>query len=127
MASPGAHDRHTQQRFSFVPRRVPREVRVVRDLELVAARPGLVGRGVQHPQERPQRLQLVVLGGEVGACVALKEGADAGEAEVREFVRSQVAAYKYPRHVWFVDELPKGPTGKILKRAIDLPEQAAAR
>ncbi len=73
--------------------------------------------GIPHPE----------LGEEVGACVALKEGADAGEAEVREFVRSQVAAYKYPRHVWFVDELPKGPTGKILKRAIDVPEQAAAR
>jgi long-chain acyl-CoA synthetase len=73
--------------------------------------------GIPHPE----------LGEEVGACVALKAGADAGEAEVREFVRSQVAAYKYPRHVWFVDELPKGPTGKILKRAIDVPEQAAAR
>jgi long-chain acyl-CoA synthetase len=73
--------------------------------------------GIPHPE----------LGEEVGACVALKEGAEADEAEVREFVRSQVAAYKYPRHVWFVDELPKGPTGKILKRAIEVPEQAAAR
>jgi long-chain acyl-CoA synthetase len=73
--------------------------------------------GVPHPE----------LGEEVGACVALKEGADADEADVREFVRSQVAAYKYPRHVWFVDELPKGPTGKILKRAIEVPAQAATR
>jgi long-chain acyl-CoA synthetase len=73
--------------------------------------------GIPHPE----------LGEEVGACVALKEGAEADEAEVGEFVRSQVAAYKYPRHVWFVDELPKGPTGKILKRAIEVPEQAAAR
>ena len=67
------------------------------------------------------------LGEEVGAAIALKEGAETDEAEVREFVRSQVAAYKYPRHVWFVDELPKGATGKILKRAIEVPEQAAAR
>jgi len=37
-----------------------------------------------------------------------------------------VAAYKYPRKIWFVDELPKGPTGKILKREIEVPEQAAA-
>ena len=66
------------------------------------------------------------LGEEVGAAVALKEGAETDEAEVREFVRSQVAAYKYPRHVWFVDELPKGATGKILKRAIEVPQQAAA-
>jgi long-chain acyl-CoA synthetase len=35
-----------------------------------------------------------------------------------------VAAYKYPRHIWFVDELPKGPTGKILKREISIPEKA---
>jgi long-chain acyl-CoA synthetase len=67
------------------------------------------------------------LGEEVGAAIALKQGAETDEAEVREFVRSQVAAYKYPRHVWFVDELPKGATGKILKRAIEVPEQAAAR
>jgi long-chain acyl-CoA synthetase len=73
--------------------------------------------GIAHPE----------LGEEVGAAVAVKDGADVDEADVREFVRSQVAAYKYPRHVWFVDELPKGPTGKILKRAIEVPEQAAAR
>ena len=44
-------------------------------------------------------------------------------AELRDFVKERVAAYKYPRHVWFVDELPKGPTGKILKRAIARPER----
>ena len=33
-------------------------------------------------------------------------------------VKENVAAYKYPRHLWLVDELPKGPTGKILKREI---------
>jgi len=31
------------------------------------------------------------------------------------------AAYKYPRIVWFLDDLPKGPTGKILKREIETP------
>jgi long-chain acyl-CoA synthetase len=35
-----------------------------------------------------------------------------------------VASYKYPRRIWFVDELPKGPTGKILKRDIAIPVQA---
>ncbi len=65
------------------------------------------------------------LGEEVGAAVALKPGVEAGEAELREFVKGQVAAYKYPRHLWFVDELPKGPTGKILKRAIVVPAPAA--
>jgi long-chain acyl-CoA synthetase len=36
-------------------------------------------------------------------------------------VREHVAGYKYPRRIWFVDELPKGPTGKILKRDISIP------
>jgi long-chain acyl-CoA synthetase len=59
------------------------------------------------------------LGEEVGAAVALK--GEATPAELRAFVKERVAAYKYPRHVWIVDELPKGPTGKILKREIVLP------
>lgn len=59
-----------------------------------------------------------VLGEEVGAAVALRPGADATPAELREFVRGQVAAYKYPRVVWILDALPKGATGKILKREI---------
>jgi long-chain acyl-CoA synthetase len=61
------------------------------------------------------------LGEEVGAAVALRRGSDVTEAELRDFVKANIAAYKYPRHVWFVDELPKGPTGKILKRAIEPP------
>ncbi len=43
--------------------------------------------------------------------------------DLKAFVKDQVAAYKYPRRVWFVDELPKGPTGKILKREIDPPAE----
>jgi len=64
------------------------------------------------------------LGEEVGAAVALKEGATATAEELRDFAKSQVAAYKYPRHVWFLDDLPKGPTGKILKRSIEPPTGA---
>jgi long-chain acyl-CoA synthetase len=70
--------------------------------------------GIPHPE----------LGEEIGAAIALKAGADIAEAELRDYVRAQVAAYKYPRHVWFVDELPKGATGKILKRAVELPVEA---
>jgi long-chain acyl-CoA synthetase len=69
--------------------------------------------GVPHPE----------LGEEVGAVVALKEGESADEEELRSYVKEHVAAYKYPRKVWFVDELPKGPTGKILKREIDVPAE----
>ncbi len=61
------------------------------------------------------------LGEEVGAAIALKDGEQASEDELRAHVKDQVAAYKYPRVIWFVDELPKGPTGKILKREIKLP------
>ena len=60
-------------------------------------------------------------GEEVGAAVALKDGAEVSADELRDFVKEQVAAYKYPRQIWFVDELPKGPTGKILKREIEPP------
>jgi long-chain acyl-CoA synthetase len=67
------------------------------------------------------------MGEEVGAAVALKEGQDASADELRAFMKERVAAYKYPRVIWFVDELPKGPTGKILKREVEVPEQAAAK
>ncbi len=60
-------------------------------------------------------------GEEVGAAVTLKDGESASPDELRAFVKDQVAAYKYPRRVWLVDDLPKGPTGKILKREIELP------
>ncbi len=67
------------------------------------------------------------LGEEVGAAVALKPGAHATVDELRTFVKRQVAAYKYPRRVWLVDALPKGPTGKILKREIIVPESETGR
>jgi long-chain acyl-CoA synthetase len=62
-------------------------------------------------------------GEEVAAAVSLKDGASVSPEELRDYVKDQVAAYKYPRQVWIVDELPKGPTGKILKREITPPEQ----
>jgi long-chain acyl-CoA synthetase len=66
------------------------------------------------------------LGEEVAAVVALKEGSDCSADALRAYVKERVAAYKYPRHVWLVDELPKGPTGKILKREIKVPDSAPA-
>jgi long-chain acyl-CoA synthetase len=62
-------------------------------------------------------------GEEVAAAVALRPGAVATADELRAYVKARVAAYKYPRLVWFVDALPKGPTGKILKREIQTPAQ----
>ncbi len=61
-------------------------------------------------------------GEEIGAAITLKPGATASAEEIAEFVKERIAAYKYPRIVWFIDEgLPKGPTGKILKREIAPP------
>ena len=65
--------------------------------------------GVPHDQ----------LGEEVAAVVVLRPGAAADAEELKAWTKERVAAYKYPRIVAFADELPKGPTGKILKRAID--------
>ena len=58
--------------------------------------------GIPHPE----------LGEEVAAAVTLRAGSSATEEDVRQFVRERVAPYKYPRVVWLMDELPKGPTGK---------------
>jgi long-chain acyl-CoA synthetase len=66
------------------------------------------------------------LGEEVGAAVAFKAGESADVDELREFAKARVAAYKYPRHLWVLDELPKGPTGKILRRSVELPEEVRA-
>jgi long-chain acyl-CoA synthetase len=63
------------------------------------------------------------LGEEVGAAVSLKPDASATVEELRDFAKERVAAYKYPRHVWLLDELPKGPTGKILRRSVELPAE----
>jgi long-chain acyl-CoA synthetase len=66
------------------------------------------------------------LGEEVGAAVVLKPGASATPEELRAFAKDRVAAYKYPRHVWFLPELPKGPTGKILHREVQPPQDLLA-
>jgi hypothetical protein len=66
------------------------------------------------------------LGEEVAAAVVVKEGETLDAQELKAYVKEQVAAYKYPRRIWFVDELPKGPTGKILKREIEAPAEVRA-
>jgi long-chain acyl-CoA synthetase len=73
--------------------------------------------GLPHPS----------LGEEVGAAVALKPGAAATAEELRDHVKALVAAHKYPRHVWIVEALPKGPTGKIVKREVVPPGDQAGR
>ncbi len=60
-------------------------------------------------------------GEEIGAAVVLIDGEQLSPEEVSAYVKDRIAAYKYPRLVWFLDDLPKGPTGKILKREIEIP------
>jgi long-chain acyl-CoA synthetase len=60
-------------------------------------------------------------GEEVGAAVVLEPGEEVAPEEISAWVRERIAAYKYPRVVWFLEELPKGATGKILKREIEVP------
>jgi long-chain acyl-CoA synthetase len=60
-------------------------------------------------------------GEEIGAAVVLHDGEELAPEEISAYVKDRIAAYKYPRVVWFLDDLPKGPTGKILKREIETP------
>jgi long-chain acyl-CoA synthetase len=57
-------------------------------------------------------------GEEVKAVLALKPGHSASVEDITGYCKERLAAYKYPREVVFMDALPKGPTGKILKREL---------
>ncbi len=52
------------------------------------------------------------------AFVVKKEGAEVDEDAIKHYVRDHLARYKVPREVVFLDELPRNPTGKILKREL---------
>jgi long-chain acyl-CoA synthetase len=84
----------------------PREVEEVLYTHPAVAEAAVVGR-------RDDRL-----GEEVLAYVALKPGETAEPEEIVAHCRERLAAYKYPREVRLLAELPKGPTGKILKREL---------
>jgi long-chain acyl-CoA synthetase len=54
----------------------------------------------------------------VKAYVSLKRGAEAAAEEVIEHAKARMAAYKYPRIIEFLDEIPKNAAGKILRREL---------
>ncbi|MGN6606659.1 MAG: long-chain-fatty-acid--CoA ligase [Jatrophihabitans sp.] len=84
----------------------PREVEEVLYGHPAIAEAAVVGR----PDEK--------LGEEVVAFVGLKPGATATPDEIVAWTKERLAAYKYPREIRIVDDLPKGPTGKILKKEL---------
>jgi long-chain acyl-CoA synthetase len=57
-------------------------------------------------------------GEEVAGFVVLKEGSEASEQEVIAFCQARLADYKCPKTIRFVKDIPKGPTGKLLKREL---------
>jgi long-chain acyl-CoA synthetase len=84
----------------------PREIE-----EVLYAHPDIVEAAViGKPDER--------LGEEVVAVVSVRPECELSADEVIAYCRERLAAYKYPREVRFVAELPKGPSGKILKSAL---------
>jgi long-chain acyl-CoA synthetase len=84
----------------------PREVEEVLYEHPAVAEAAVIGK----PDEK--------MGEEVLAIVALKPGADADPDALIAHCKERLAAYKYPREVRIVDELPKGATGKILKKEL---------
>jgi len=57
-------------------------------------------------------------GEDVAGFVVLKEGKAATEEEIVAFCRERLADYKCPKRIVFLDDIPKGPTGKLLKREL---------
>jgi acyl-CoA synthetase (AMP-forming)/AMP-acid ligase II len=73
----------------------------------------------EHPAVREAAVAAVphdVLGEDVGAWIVLTEGATVTEQELREFCAERLSDYKVPRRWTFLAELPRNPTGKVLKR-----------
>ncbi|MEO1041794.1 MAG: fatty acid--CoA ligase [Pseudomonadota bacterium] len=54
----------------------------------------------------------------VKACVVKADGATVTDQDIMDYARSQIAAYKCPKSVDFVDSLPRNPSGKILRREL---------
>jgi acyl-CoA synthetase (AMP-forming)/AMP-acid ligase II len=63
----------------------------------------------------------------VKAVISLKPGFSTTPEEIKAFARAHMAAYKYPRSVEIIDDLPKTTSGKILRRLLQSRPGSAAR
>jgi fatty-acyl-CoA synthase len=79
--------------------------------ELLVTHPGIEEAAVIGVEDRE-------FGQRLAAFVVRRPGTELTEAEVREFVRDNLARFKVPRDVVFLDELPRNPSGKVLKREL---------
>jgi fatty-acyl-CoA synthase len=79
--------------------------------ELLSAHPAIEEAAVIGVEDEQfgQRLQ---------AFVVLRPGAELTEDQIKDYVRDNLARYKTPRDVVFVNELPRNPSGKVLKREL---------
>jgi long-chain acyl-CoA synthetase len=84
----------------------PREVEDVLEQHPALAETAVVGTA------DPRRGEVVV------AYATLNEGEDVTEEELRQFCRKHLAGFKVPRRIHIVPDLPRGPTGKVLKRQL---------
>ena len=104
------------------------------DITIVGRRKELILRGGYnvYPREveevlneHPDVVEVIVAGfdhphygQEVGVAVVLAPGSDLDEDALREWAKEPLSAYKYPRVIRFMDELPKSPNGKLLRREV---------
>jgi fatty-acyl-CoA synthase len=79
--------------------------------EVLTTMPAILDAAVVGKQDRE-------LGETVAAFIVLKEGAQASESEIQVYCEEKMANYKVPSIIIFIDEIPRTPTGKILKREL---------
>ena len=61
------------------------------------------------------------MGESVKGFVVLKEGVELSSDEIISYVKSQIAGYKCPRSIDFIELLPRNPSGKVLRRELRAP------
>jgi oxalate---CoA ligase len=83
----------------------------------------------RHPQVMEAAAYAVPhprLGEDVAAAVVLRAGASATTDELRQFLGSRLAAFKVPRRIDIVDQLPKGVTGKVQRKRVSASSKASS-